>query len=394
MRSLPETGGTGMNDSAKGAECDIITSAKAFCKQHLQPIARQLDKDGRFPEELRQNMAAAGFFGMNYPAEYGGSGYDSVTAYQAAKELAKASAGVALTLHVHWMAVDALVKFGSEEQKRCYLPDLLQGKKLAAYTISEAQAGSDAAAITAEAVLCGDRWVLNGTKYFCTNGGLADVYFVAFKTAPDAGAKGISMFIIEKGTPGFQIGPAEEKMGCRSSLTTSLRFTGCSIDSACLLGNVNEGFKVAMYGLTGGRLGMAAMGLGIAEAALEAAARYANRRTAFGKPLSSLYAVQAMLADMYVKLEAAGLLVFETARQRDSGADYSLSSSVAKLFVAEMVTEVCHKALQVYGGHGYMKHHDPERYARDARLLDIGVGASEVLKMVVGAAVAKNIGSG
>lgn len=383
-----------METSAKKAINDIVITAREFCTARLKPIARELDEQGRFPTELLTPMAEAGFFGLNYPAEYGGGGYDSAITHQVAKEFAKVSAGVALTLHVHWMAIDVLLKFGSEEQKRKYLPDLVQGKKIAAYTISEVQAGSDAAAIRAEAFRTDNVWSLNGAKYFCTNGGLADIYLVAFKTDPDAGAKGISMFIIEKGTPGFQIGTVEEKMGCRSSVTTSLVFQDCQVAPDRLVGNVNDGFKIAMYGLVGGRLGMASMGLGIAEAALETAAKYVNRRIAFGKPLSSLYAVQAMLAEMYVKIQAADLLVFETARKRDSGMDYSLASSVAKLFVSEMVTEVCHKALQVFGGHGYMKYNDPERFARDARLLDIGVGASEVLKMVVGTTVAKTVGSG
>jgi alkylation response protein AidB-like acyl-CoA dehydrogenase len=381
-----------MDVSVKQLDNDVVSQARDFCEKYLKPIAQELDREGRFPTELLKPMANAGFFGMNYPAEYGGGGYNSVTTYQAAKEFAKVSAGVALTFHVQWMAVDALLKFGSELQKKKYLPDLIQGKKIAAFTISEAQAGSDAASIKAEATRSDDGWVLNGAKYFCTNGGLADIYLVGFKTDPAAGAKGISMFIIEKGTPGFLIGPKEEKMGCRSSVTTSLVFQNCFVAAENLVGNVNDGFKVAMYGLVGGRLGMAAMGLGIAEAALETAARYVNRRQAFGKPLSALYAVQAMLAEMYVKLEAAELLVDDTSRKRDSGKDYSLATSVAKLFVAETATEVCHKALQIFGGHGYMKHNDLERFTRDARLMDIGVGASEVLKMVVGTTVAKTLG--
>ncbi len=379
-----------MDNPASG---NIIENSILFCKNHLQPIAKELDANGRFPTELLEIMGELGFFGMNYSPAYGGGGYDSVTTHQVAKEIAKVSPGVALTLHVHWMAIDALLKFGTEEQKHLYLPDLLQGRKVAAYTVSEAQAGSDAAAIKATAAQTDDGWLLNGTKYFCTNGGLADLYFVAFKTDVEAGAKGISMFVIEKGRPGFTIGNPEEKMGCRSSYTTGLQFENCVIPPDNLLGNVNEGFKIAMYGLVGGRLGMASMGLGIAEAALEASAKYANRRSAFGKPLTSLFAVQEMLADMYVKLEAANLLVAETARKRDSGKDYALDTSVAKLFVAEMVNEVCHKAVQIFGGHGYMKYNEVERYARDARLLDIGVGASEVLKMVVGSAVAKIKGS-
>lgn len=372
-----------------GNDSDVVESARVFCASRLRPIARDLDKNSRFPEELLGTMAEAGFFGLNYPMEYGGGGYDSVTTHMVAKELAKASAGVALTLHVHWMAVDVLLKFGTEAQKEKYLPDLLKGKKIAAYNISEVQAGSDAAAIKAVAENTGAGWTLNGAKYFCTNGGLADIYLVALKTDAAAGAKGISMFIVEKGTPGFAIGASEEKMGCRSSYTTGLTFKHCLIPHDNMIGKLNEGFKIAMYGLVGGRLGMASMGLGIAEAALETAAEYANRRIAFGKPLSSLFAVQEMLADMYVKLEAAKLLVLETAKKRDSGKDYALETSVAKIFVAEVVTEVCHKALQIFGGHGYMKYKDVERYARDARLLDIGVGTSEVLKMVVGSAVAK-----
>jgi alkylation response protein AidB-like acyl-CoA dehydrogenase len=373
---------------------DIVAKAKQFCTDHLQPIARELDKHNRFPVELLELIAQDGFLGMNYPVSYGGGGYNSVVTHQAVKEFAKVSAGVALTFHVHWMAIDVLLQFGSAVQKQKYLPDLIQGKKIAAYTISEAQAGSDAANIRSVAAPAEGGWLLNGAKYFCTNGGLADIYVVAFKTDVTAGAKGIGLFIIEKGTAGFQIGETEEKMGCRSSLTTSLVFHDCLVSSDSVIGNSWDGFKIAMFGLTGGRLGMAAMGLGIAEAALEAAAKYANRRIAFGKPLSALYAVQEMLADMHVKIEAAKLLVDHTARKRDSGSDYSVDTSVAKLFVSEVVNEVCHKALQIFGGHGYMKYNEVERFARDARLMDIGVGASEVLKMVVGTTIAKSIGNG
>lgn len=372
---------------------EVVARAKQFCTTHLQPLARELDKEGRFPTELLEIMKQEGFWGMNYPAEYGGGGVDSVTTHRVAKEIAKVSAGVALTLHVHWMAVDVLLKFGSDEQKQRFLPALLRGDKIAAYTISETQAGSDAAAMRATAVHTDEGWLLQGAKYFCTNGGLADLYFVALKTDQAAGAKGISMFIIEKGTAGFQIGSTAEKMGCRSSQTTGLVFHNCVVPPENIIGRINEGFKIAMYGLVGGRLGMASMGLGIAEAAFEAGAQYANQRIAFGKPLVNLYAIQEMLAQMYVKIEAAKLLVDDTACRRDLGGDYGMATSVAKLFVAEVVNEVSHKALQIFGGHGYMKYNDVERYARDARLMDIGVGASEVLNMVVGTAVAKSIGS-
>ncbi|AIF49652.1 acyl-CoA dehydrogenase family protein [Pelosinus sp. UFO1] len=382
-----------MSISEKHIVSDVVDQARLFCQNNLQPIARELDINSRFPTELLPIMVEAGFFGINYDVEYGGSGYDSITNHLVAKEIAKVSAGVALTFHVHWMAVDVLLKFGNEAQKQKYLPALLRGEKVAAYTVSEVQAGSDAAGIKATAANTEAGWLLNGAKFFCTNGGLADIYFVALKTDVEAGAKGISMFIVEKGTTGFEIGAPVEKMGCRSSYTTALTFNNCVVPQDNIIGDINAGFKIAMYGLVGGRLGMASMGLGIAEAALESAAKYANRRVAFGKPLNALFAVQEMLADMYVKLEAANLLVWETAKKRDSGKDYALETSVAKLFVTEVVNEVCHKALQIFGGHGYMKYNDVERYARDARLLDIGVGASEVLKMVVGTAVAKLKGS-
>lgn len=373
---------------AQSAEA-VLDSVRLFAADKLKPIARDLDVQGRFPEELLDDMRAAGLFGLNYPVEYGGGGQDSVVTHQALAELAKASAGVALTLHVHYMAVDVLLRFGTDRQKQKYLAKLLAGQHIAAFTISEGHAGSDAAAISALARPDGDCWLLNGTKYFCTNGGLADLYMVAFKTNAEAGSKGISLFLIEKGAPGFSIGRREEKMGCRSSVTTGLVFENCFVPGENLIGSVDDGFKLAMFGLTGGRLGMASMGLGIAEAALETAAEYANKRLAFGKPLTALFAVQEMLADMYVALESARLIVGSTAALRDTGRDYSLETSIAKIHTARAAEEISRKAIQILGGHGYMKHHPVERYARDARLMDIGVGASEVLKMVVGGAVAR-----
>lgn len=371
------------------AEEGKVAQVREFSVGKLKPMARKLDAEGRFPTELLGEMKKIGLFGMNYPVEYGGCGCDSPTTCRALTELAKASAGVALTLLVHYMAVDALLRFGSEMQKQKYLRDMIGGERIGAFSISEVGAGSDAAAISSTARAVEDGWILNGTKYFCTNGGLADIYLVALKTQPDAGAKGISLFLLEKGTPGFAIGQPEEKMGCRSSVTTSLVFSECLIPSANLVGMENDGFKPVMYGLTGGRLGMASMGLGIAEAAFEAAAQYATQRFAFGKPLTALFAIQEMLADIFVALESARLMVESTAKARDSGRDYSLETSVAKIHVARASGEICQKALQVFGGHGYMKHNPVERYARDARLMDIGVGASEVMKMVIAGAIAR-----
>ena len=368
----------------------IFDSVRQFATVKLKPIARDLDVQGRFPEELLADMRSLGLFGLNYPEEIGGGGLDSVATHRTLTELAKASAGVALTLHVHYMAADVLLRFGTDQQKRKYLRKLIAGDCIAAFTISEGGAGSDAAGISASARPTDRGWLLNGTKYFCTNGGLANLYLVAFKTNPEAGARGISLFLIEKGAPGFSIGCGEEKMGCRSSVTTGLIFDNCFVPAENLVGQQDDGFRAAMFGLTGGRLGMASMGLGIAEAALSAAAEYANKRQAFGKPLTALYAIQEMLADMYVALEGSRLVVHSTAALRDTGRDCSFETSVAKIHTARAAGEICHKALQIMGGHGYMKHNPVERYVRDARLMDIGVGASEVLKMVVGSTVARN----
>jgi len=362
-----------------------VETARRFTDQQLSPLAEQLDRENRFPDELLENMIDLKFFGMHYPVEYGGSALDSVTAYEVLREIAQGSAGVALTLAVHWMACDALLKFGTESQKQKYLVPMLKGEKLASFIISEPQAGSDAGAIITEAQPEGTSWLVNGIKYFCTNGELATLYFVAVKTNAEAGPKGISMMIIEKGTAGFEVGPPAEKMGCRSSVTTSLILKNCRVKAANVLGTVNNGFKVAMYGLVGGRLGMAVMGLGISEAAFAQGVKYAKQRQAFGKPLSKLYAIQEKVADMVVKLHTLRLLIKDTACKRDSGDDYAAESSIAKIYAAEVSNHVCCQSLQIYGGHGYMKHNFMERYVRDARLMDIGVGASEVLKMVLGA---------
>lgn len=368
-------------------EQELIDRAKQFSDEKLRPIARALDEENRFPSELLPEMAQAGFFGARYPCQYGGLGFSTAAAERIATELARGSAGVALTFHVHWMAADAILKFGTDEQKQRWLPDLISGKRIAAYTISEVGAGSDAASMQATATACDGGYQLNGIKYFSTNGGLSDLLVLALKTAPDQGSKGISVFVVDRASKGLEVGPNLSKMGCRSSNTTSVILKDCFVPAENLLGKENGGFKVAMYGLVGGRLGMCSMGIGIAEACLAEAASYANRRIAFGKPIAALYSVQEMVAEMHVKLEAARLLVTHVAARMDTGADCAVDTSIAKLFVAETVDEVCHKALQIFGGHGYIKSCNVERYARDGRLMDIGVGTSEVLKMVVGGAV-------
>ena len=369
---------------------EMILKAKEFNDKYLYPIAKTLDDENRPPVELFDIMRAEGFFGNHYGIEYGGGGLSSVTGYGIATELAKASAGVALMLHVHFMAIDTIIKFGTDEQKQKWLPDLVSGKKISAYVISEVEAGSDVASMKTVADKDGDDYVINGSKYFCTNGEIADLYVFAAKTDKEMGAKGVSVFVIEKGAIGMTISKPIEKMGCRSSITTAVHFKDCKVPASSMLGAENGGFKVAVFGLISGRLGMASMGLGIAEACLIESSNYANKRVAFGKPISSMYSIQEMIADMHIKIEVVKYMLEAVANKRDSGVDYSLDTSVIKAFTAEVVNEVCHNAVQIFGGHGYVKGNPVERYARDGRLMDIGVGTSEVLKMVIGSTVLRN----
>lgn len=381
---MGEPMGEQLHDSA------VIKAAAEFAQAKIAPIAAELDEEGRAPTELFEEMAQLGFFGMRYPKELGGKGLSATESYFAVSELAKASAGVALLVEVHWMAIDALLKFGSEEQKARWIPDLLSGKRIAAYTISEACAGSDAAGITTVAEKVEGGYRLNGAKYFSTNGGVADLYVIAAKTDPEAGGKGISVFVVDIDTPGFRTSPNIQKLGCRSSEMTALSFKDCFVPAENLVGAENGGFKAAMYGLVGGRVGMVAMGLGIASAALDSAAAYANRRMAFGAALAKMPAVQSMVAEMHVKVETIRHMLLAVTEKMDRGEDVSLDSSTAKIAAAEAVNEVCHKALQIHGGHGYIKGNATERYYRDGRLMDIGVGASEVLKSVVGGSVLRS----
>ena len=270
------------------------------------------------------------------------------------------------------------------------MPDLVSGKKISAYVISEVEAGSDVASMKTVADKDGDDYVINGSKYFCTNGEIADLYVLAAKTDKEICAKGVSVFVIEKGAIRMTISKPIEKMGCRISSTTAVHFKDCKVPASSMLSAENGGFKVAVFGLISGRLGMASMGRGIAEACLIESSNYANMRVAFGKPISSMYSIQEMIADMHIKIEVVKYTFEAVANKRDSGVDYFLDTSVIKAFTAEVVNEVFHNAVQIFGGHGYVKGNPVERYVRDGRLIDIDVGTSEVLKMVIGSTVLRN----
>lgn len=366
---------------------DIILRASNFTEEYIKPIARELDENNRFPKELLSPMRKEGFFSFQYPAKYGGGDINYTTAFNILRELSKGSAGVSLLYVVHWMATDVLLKYGTEIQKRKYLRDLVEGKKIAAYSISETSSGSAAAGIKTIAEKVENGWKINGEKFFVTNGGIADLYFVACKTSPDKGAKGISLFIVEKDTLGLDITYYADKVGFRSSATTNLILRDCIVPEENLIGELDKGYKVALDGLVGGRLGMAAIGVGISESALELAVRYSNNREVYNKPIATLYAIQEKIANIYIKLEGARELFYKACKIRDVGEDYSLEASVAKVAAADAVNDICYEAMQIMGGHGYIKYNDVERYFRDGRLIDIGVGTNEVLNMVIGLTV-------
>ncbi|BCV24532.1 MAG TPA: acyl-CoA dehydrogenase [Firmicutes bacterium] len=367
-------------------------TVREFAEKELAPRDAAMDRANELPLDIVQKLVDAGLFGVYFPEEYGGAGADSVSAVIVMEELAKGSASIALTLDAHWLAVDPILHFGTPEQKKRFLPDLVSGNKLAAFALTEPAAGSDAAGIQSRAVKDGASWVLNGTKAFITNAGPAEVYVAAVKTDPEKGARGISTFIVEKGTPGFTIGKKEDKMGCRGSATAELGFSDCRIPAENLLGEENNGFRVAMSTLDFGRTCVAAMGAGLAGAALKVAAKYAQERQAFGQPIARFQAIQFMIADMAIGIEAARLLAYEAAWRRDAGLPYSKQAAMAKVLAADVAMKTCRDAIQVLGGYGYTRDYPPERYLRDAKLLEIGEGTSEILRMVIGTSTIKELG--
>lgn len=361
----------------------LLSKIKTFVTSDLEPLAQELDEADRAPKELLEKMKQMGFFGIPYSREYGGQECSYANAMSLITEVSKASAGVGLLYTVHWMAVDTLIKFGSPSQKERYLSDLVSGKKIAAYSISESIAGSDASGIHMRAVKEDTGWLLNGSKYFVTNGGLADVFVVLAKEeALEAGGRDtFRLFIVNKDQEGISITKSIEKMGCRSSSTTNLTLKALHLKEEQ---EIKGGLKAALYGLVGGRMGMAAIGIGLSESALKSSLEYSKKRMAYGKPISKMYAIQEKVAEMHIAIESSKALIQNACLKRDQGEDYSLEASVAKVSSAKTANDVCFEALQILGGHGYTKDYPLERLARDARLMDIGVGTSEVMKMLIG----------
>jgi butyryl-CoA dehydrogenase len=366
----------------------IRKMVRDFAQKEVAPIAAEIDDKGIAPMENIKKMGQLGLLGLTVPEKYDGGGADPVSYVIAIEELAKACASTAIVMAVQNSLVCAgIEKFGSEEQKSKFLPPLARGEKIGAFALTEPGAGCDAAAQLTTAVRDGDFYVINGTKHFITNGGFADVVILFGMTDKAQKHRGISTFIVEKGTKGFTVGKEEHKMGIRGSNTCELVFEDVRVPTANRLGEEGQGFKIAMTVLDAGRIGVAAQAVGIAQAAYEAALKYSKERIQFGQPICQFQAIQWMLADMATRIEAARLLTYSAALKKQSGQPYSKEASMAKLYASETAVWVADRAVQIHGGYGYMKEYSVERNYRDAKITEIYEGTSEVQRMVIARAI-------
>ena len=366
------------------------TLFKEFAENEVKPLAQEVDETEHFPRETVEKMQKLGFMGIPQPKEFGGQGCDTLTYVLCVEELSKvcATTGVIVSAHTS-LGTDPIKKFGTPEQKEKYLRPLASGKMLGAFGLTEPGAGTDASGQQTKAVLEGDHYVLNGSKIFITNGGEADVYIIFAMTDKSKGTKGISAFIVEKDFPGFRIGTKEKKMGIRGSSTTELIFENCIVPKENLLGQEGKGFSIAMATLDGGRIGIAAQALGIAEGALEETIAYVKERKQFGRPIAKFQNTQFQIADMATKVEAARYLVYRAAIAKDTKKRFSVEAAMAKLYAAEVAMEVTTKAVQLFGGYGYTREYPVERMMRDAQITEIYEGTSEVQRMVISSNVIK-----
>lgn len=363
----------------------VRSSVREFAENEIAPRAREYDELEKFPKEQLDGLAEMGILGMIIPEEYGGAGFDTVSYAVALEEIARADASVAVIVSVtNSVCCYPILSFGTEEQKQKFLVPLARGEKLGAFCLSEPQAGSDATNLKTRAVEDGDFYVLNGTKSWVTNGGHADVHIIMAITGEKDGRKEITAFIVEKETPGLAVSSIEHKMGQRASQTTELSLSDARVPKANVLGKLGEGMRVAFASLDNGRIGIASLALGIAQAALDESRNYAKDRIAFGKPIAEHQAIQFKLADMATQTEAARLLTLRAAAMKDAGhKQVGVYSAQAKLFASEIANKVCADAIQIHGGNGYSRHYAVEKYYRDARITTIYEGTSEIQKIVI-----------
>ena len=372
---------------------------KEFAENEVKPLAQEVDETETFPRETVEKMAKYGFMGIPVPKEYGGQGCDTLTYAMCVEELSKvcATTGVIVSAHTS-LCIDPIMTFGTEDQKKKYVPDLASGRKIGAFGLTEPGAGTDAQGQQTKAVLDGDEWVINGSKCFITNGKEADVYIVIAVTGivekRGRKMKEISSFIVEKGTPGFTFGTKEKKMGIKGSSTYELIFTDCRIPKENMLGKQGQGFKIAMHTLDGGRIGIASQALGIAEGALQETVAYVKERKQFGRSISAFQNTQFELAEMKARIEAAKYLVYAAALKKQEAMNgakvrYSVEAAQAKLIAARTASDVTRRCLQLFGGYGYTRDYPIERMMRDAKITEIYEGTSEVQMMVISGALLK-----
>ena len=355
-----------------------------FAENEVKPLAEEIDEEERFPMETVEKMAKLGMMGIYFPKQYGGAGGDVLSYAMCVEELAKVCGTTAVVVSAHTSLCCApIFEHGTEEQKMKYLPDLLSGKKIGAFGLTEPNAGTDASGQQTTAVLEGDHYVLNGSKCFITNGNVASTFVVFAMTDKSLGNKGISAFIVEKSFPGFSCGKHEKKMGIRGSSTCDLIFEDCIVPKENLLGKEGQGFKIAMQTLDGGRIGIASQALGLGEGAIEEAIKYTKERVQFHKRLSQFQNTQFQLADMHTRMQAAQFLVYSAAMKKQNHEPNSMDAAMAKLFAAESASDVTRRAVQLFGGYGYIREYHVERMMRDAKITEIYEGTSEVQRMVI-----------
>ena len=362
----------------------VQQTVREFVAREVKPVASELDRKGIYPAELVKKLAEIGLLGMFVPVDFGGSGLDYLSYIVAMEEIAKAWASLAAIVTVNnSLACDPILRFGTDAQKRKYLPLLAVGEYLGCYALTEATAGSDAGSIQTRARSDGAEFVLNGSKIFVTNGKHARVAIVYAVTDPTRGKKGISAFLVEKDAPGFSVGKLEDKLGLRGSDTAELIFQDCRVPRANLVGRENEGFKIALSTLDGGRIGIAAQALGIAQGCLEEAVTHAKERRQFDRAIADFQAIQWMLADMATEIEAARLLTYRAAWLRQHNQKVTQAAAMAKLFASETANRAAYKALQIFGGYGYIKDFPVERFFRDARVTTLYEGTSEIQRLII-----------
>ena len=374
-----------MIDFTLTSEQELIQkTAREFARDHLAPGVIERDDKAKFPADQIKMMGELGFMGMMVPEEWGGAGFDTVTFVIAMEEIAAVELATSTVMSVNNSLVcQLLVDYGTDEQKEKYLTPIANGEKIGAYSLSEPQSGSDASNMRTFAKKDGNHYVVNGTKNWVTNGINSDVVILFCVTEKDAGYKGISAFVIEKGTPGLSTGKKEDKLGIRASDTCELYFENCRIPAENMIGEEGQGFKVAMKALGGGRIGIAAQALGLARAALDASVAYAKERKQFGKPIGEFGAIQNKLADMATEIDAARMLIWRAAKLKDDGKNYSRESSMAKLYASSTAMKAATECVQIHGGYGYMQEYGVERLMRDAKITQIYEGTSEIQQLVI-----------